>query len=198
MKKVIFAALLLMMSLKSYEQTQGTVPILNSDINSLPVVYIDFNGQYVTGSPWNWNGPINAAPSGLSNAAMKEIFASVAADYRIFNVNITTDPAKYSAAPPAARMRVIVTTTSSWYGSAGGVSYVGSYTWGDETPCWVFSALLNYNAKKVAEAISHESGHTLGLQHQSRYDVNCNKVNEYNPGNGRLCYWLVTDHGSQL
>jgi hypothetical protein len=184
MRKLFFAAFLLLLSIKSYQQTQGTIPILNSDVNSKPVLYLDFNGQYVTGTAWNWDGPINAAPSGLTNAKMKEIFASVAADYRIFKVNITTDPAKYSAAPPAARMRVIVTTTSDWYGAAGGVSYVGSYTWGDETPCWVFSTLLNYDAKKVAEAISHEGGHTLGLQHQSRYDANCNKTHEYNPGTG--------------
>jgi hypothetical protein len=184
MRKLIVAAIFMLLSVKSFSQTQGTVPILNSDINSKSVLYIDFNGQYVTGTPWNWDGPINAKPSGLSNANMKEIFASVAADYRIFRVNITTDPAKFSAAPAASRMRIIVTTSSDWYGVAGGVSYVGSYTWGDDTPCWVFSTILKYDPKKVAEAISHEGGHTLGLQHQSKYDANCNKLNEYNPGSG--------------
>jgi hypothetical protein len=64
------------------------------------------------------------------------------------------------------------------------VSYIGSFTWGDDTPSWIFSAQLNFDSKKVAEAISHEGGHTLGLQHQSRYDANCNKLNEYNPGKG--------------
>jgi hypothetical protein len=38
--------------------------------------------------------------------------------------------------------------------------------------------------KKVAEAISHEAGHTLGLQHQSAYDVNCIKTAEYAGGQG--------------
>jgi len=186
MRKSFFAAILMLLSARSFSQTQGTVPILNSDPSIPSVLYIDFNGQYVTGTPWNWDGPINARPSGLSNANMKEIFASVAADYRIFKVNITTDPAKYSAAPAASRMRLIVTTTSDWYGAAGGVSYVGSFTWGDDTPSWIFSALLNYDPKKVAEAVSHEAGHTLGLQHQSRYDANCNKLNEYNPGSGNF------------
>ncbi|HSB93934.1 MAG TPA: hypothetical protein VLC28_12495 [Flavitalea sp.] len=186
MRKPLFATIFMLLSLESFSQIQGSVPILNSDINSKSVIYIDFNGQYVTGTPWNWNGPINAKPSGLTNANMKEIFASVAADYRIFKVNITTDPAKYSTAPAASRIRLIVTTTSSWYGTAGGVSYVGSYTWGDDTPGWIFSAILNYDPKKVAEAVSHEAGHTLGLQHQSRYDANCNKLNEYNPGAGNF------------
>jgi hypothetical protein len=120
MRKSLFAAILILLSVQSFSQIQGTVPILNSDINSKPVLYLDFNGQYVTGTPWNWDGPINAKPSGLSNAQMKEIFASVAADYRIFKVNITTDPAKYAVAPTASRMRLIITTTSDWYGPAGG------------------------------------------------------------------------------
>ncbi|MFZ9717995.1 MAG: zinc-dependent metalloprotease, partial [Chitinophagaceae bacterium] len=47
-----------------------------------------------------------------------------------------------------------------------------------------FSNLLGNNFKYVAEAISHEAGHTLGLQHQSSYDANCNFLSEYNSGAG--------------
>jgi hypothetical protein len=81
-------------------------------------------------------------------------------------------------------MRVIITVTSDWYGSAGGVSFVNSFSWGDDTPCFVFSALLNYDTKNIAEAVSHEAGHTLGLRHQSSYDNNCVKISEYNSGQG--------------
>jgi hypothetical protein len=48
----------------------------------------------------------------------------------------------------------------------------------------VFSSLLNYSTKKISEAISHETGHTLGLRHQSVYDANCVKISEYNYGQG--------------
>jgi hypothetical protein len=64
------------------------------------------------------------------------------------------------------------------------VAYINSYSWGDNTPCFVFTALLNYNSKQIAEAASHEVGHTLGLRHQSAYDAYCNKTSEYNSGNG--------------
>jgi hypothetical protein len=64
------------------------------------------------------------------------------------------------------------------------VSYVGSFTWGDDTPGWVFSGLLNNNIKYIAEAVSHEAGHTLGLQHQSNYDAECTKTSEYGQGQG--------------
>jgi hypothetical protein len=81
-------------------------------------------------------------------------------------------------------MRVVITVTSDWYGSAGGVSFVNSFTWGDNTPCFVFSALLGYKTKNIAEAASHEAGHTLGLRHQSTYDANCVKTSDYNKGIG--------------
>ena len=113
-----------------------------------------------------------------------QIFKRVAEDYRPFNVNITTDSTKYWAAPAKQRMRVILTMSSGWYGAAGGVSYMGSFTWGDNTPAFVFTDQLQYNAKYIAEAASHEAGHTLGLRHQSYYDANCSNKQEYNAGVG--------------
>ncbi len=160
------------------------IPKLNSDLTAPAVVFLDFDGQFVQGTSWNWSGPINAQNSGLSSAAITEIFNRVAEDYRIFNLNITTDSAVYASAPATNRSRVIVTPTYQWYGAAGGVAYVGSFTWGDDTPAWVFNGLLNNNIKYVAEAISHEAGHTLGLQHQSMFDMNCAKIAEYCPGQG--------------
>ncbi|WP_207512329.1 T9SS type A sorting domain-containing protein [Longitalea luteola] len=162
---------------------QAQVPILNSYPSARATIYLDFDGQYVTGTSWNWGGPINAQPSGFTTTSMTEIFNRVAEDYRIFNVNITTDSTVYAAAPLKQRMRVIITPTYQWYGSAGGVAMVGSFTWGDNTPCFVFSSLLGNNTKNVAEAASHEAGHTLGLQHQSAYTTACQKT-EYNPGTG--------------
>jgi len=159
------------------------VPLLNSYPSARATIYLDFDGQIVTGTSWNWSGVINAQPSGFSVDAMTQIFNRVAEDYRIFNVNITTDSAVYATAPLKQRMQVIVTPTYQWYGSVGGISFVGSFAWGDGTPCWVFSGLLGNNPKYVAEAISHEAGHTLGLQHQSAYTTACAKT-EYNPGTG--------------
>jgi hypothetical protein len=160
------------------------VPKLNSYSSSQATVFIDFDGQYVKGSVWNWAGPITAQPAALNATQITQIFDRVSEDYRIFNLNITTDSAVYFAAPVKKRVRVIVTPTYEWYAPAGGVAFVGSFTWGDETPAWVFSGLLGNSVKKVAEAISHEAGHTLGLQHQSSYDVNCTKTAEYSGGQG--------------
>ena len=160
------------------------VPILNSYPSAKATVYLDFDGQHVSGTTWNWNGDIDAHPASFTAAEITEMFNRVAEDYSIFDLNITTDSVVYLSAPFAQRIRIIITPSSDWYGRAGGVSFVGSFTWGDDTPAWVFCELLGHNVKYVAEAISHETGHTLGLQHQSLYDGNCRKINEYAPGQG--------------
>ena len=180
--KTIILLFLLAGSTALHAQLQ--VPIYNSYPQAGATIYLDFDGQYVTGSAWNWSGPIDAQPPAITTANVTEIFNRVAEDYRIFNINITTDSNVYYAAPIYQRTRVIVTSSSQWYGSAGGVSYVGSFTWGDDTPAWVFANLLNNNIKNIAEACSHEAGHTLGLQHQSSYNNTCGKIAEYNPGQG--------------
>ncbi|HUP11121.1 MAG TPA: zinc-dependent metalloprotease [Niastella sp.] len=160
------------------------VPLLNSYPSARATIFLDFDGQYVTGTSWNWSGPIVAQPSGFNNDGIIEIFNRVSEDYRIFNLNVTTDTVVYAAAPAKQRTRVIITPSYQWYGSgSGGIAFVGSFSWGDGNPCWVFSSLLATNAKYVAEAASHEAGHTLGLQHQSAYTTACMKT-EYNPGNG--------------
>jgi len=180
MKNRIVLPLILLSAL----QVNSQVPIYNSFPSASPVIYLDFDGQTVSGTGWNSAAPIYCGGSGLNESQITEIFNRVAEDYRPFTVNITTDSAKYLSAPNDKRMRVIITVTSDWYGSAGGVSFVNSFSWGDDTPCFVFSALLSYDTKNIAEAISHEAGHTLGLRHQSIYDNNCVKVSEYNSGQG--------------
>jgi len=141
------------------------VPILNSLPEATACAYLDFDGQVVKGTTWNGGGTITAAPPILTTAQVQEIWKRVSEDYAPFQINITTDAAVYAAAAPTHRIRCIVTPTYSWYGSAGGVAYVGSFTWPGDTPCWVFSSLLSNSPSYIAEAASHEIGHTLGLSH---------------------------------
>jgi hypothetical protein len=155
-----------------------TTPITES------VILLDFNGQLVSGTSWNYNGPITCTPANLTSTDISRIVDHVSNDYSPFNVLVTTDETMYNAANPAKRIRVIITETWEWYGQAGGVSFIGSFTWGDNTPCFVFSSLLNYNTKQIAEAASHEAGHTFGLNHQASYDAGGVLVSEYNYGQG--------------
>jgi hypothetical protein len=145
------------------------------------VILLDFDGQYVANTYWNATGPIDARYSGMSETEIRTVVDSVQADYSEFGVTVTTDEAVYYGASATRRVRVIITESYEWYGQAGGVAYLGSFTWGTETPAFVFSSLLGYSAKNVWEAASHEAGHTLGLRHQADW-VDGVKVSDYREG----------------
>lgn len=159
-----------------------TKPPSEPPTQSPAVILLDFDGQLVRNTSWNYNGDINCAYSGLSYDEQQLILDSVTEDYAPFNVIVTTDESIYNTASINRRMRVIFTETWEWYGQAGGVAFVGSMAWGNDTPCFVFTSLLGYNNKSIREAASHEVGHTIGLHHQSSYDANCVKISEYNSG----------------
>jgi hypothetical protein len=182
--KNLFRSLLFVLALSGAIPVAAQTPVYSSYPSASAVIFLDFDGHTVNNTSWNYNGPIYCGGSGLNNSQITTVFNRVAEDYRPFNVNVTTDSTKYWAAPAAMRMRVILTVTSEWYGSAGGVAFVGSYTRGDNKPSFVFTALLNYNVKQIAEATAHEAGHTLSLYHQAVYDVNCNMTSQYNYGQG--------------
>lgn len=150
---------------------------------SSAVIYLDFDGQTVSNTYWNGGATINARYSGMTAAEIDATIARVQEDYSPFNVTVTANESVYNAADPYKRVRVIITETWEWYTQTGGVAYMGSFTWGDGTPAFVFSSLLYYNSKYVAEAASHEAGHTLGLYHQASYE-NGVKTADYNPGTG--------------
>ncbi len=170
--------------------TRGQVPLLNSRPTTTgQVIFLDFDGHVTSGTSWNGGATINALSSTMSGANIISIWKRVMEDYIPFDVNITTDSTRFNAAPANKRMRVVITPTSAWYTSpAGGVAYLNSFTWGGTpgTPCWVFENQLGNNPKYIAEAISHEAGHTLSLRHQSTYSLTptCTKTAEYNPGQG--------------
>jgi hypothetical protein len=147
------------------------------------VILVDFDGGVCSGTSWNVSGDINYAPANLTTDEQQRVLDSMQIDYAPFNIYITTSEQAYNNANQYKRRRLIFTTTYEWYGnSAGGVAYTGSFTWGDESPCWVFTSLLNYNVKSILEAGSHEAGHTLGLRHQAVWDDSCNLVSSYNYG----------------
>lgn len=170
------------------KNSTAQIPILNSYPNiTNKVIYLDFDGQVVSATGWNNGNTVNASPSNASANSIRLIWQRMSEDYRPFDVNITTDSLRFINANPTSRIRVIFTPTYQWYGNgAGGVAFLGSFTWGGYpgTPCWIFESQLGNNSKSMAEAASHEVGHTLSLKHQSTYNSACTKTNEYNPGLG--------------
>ena len=169
MKKFTFY-IILVLAVINHMQVWAQSPILNSYSPALATVYLDFDGSVVEGTLWNEDGNIIAEPSGLSPATITWIHRIVSEHFKLFNLNITTDRAVYDRAPVRQRIRVIITPDGSWYGPAAGVSAIGSFSWGNDTPAWVFIHTLSDNPSFIADCATHQIGHTLGLQHQSEYD----------------------------
>jgi len=179
----------------------ASLPLLSSNPSATSKVFLDFNGHTTSGTLWNsnFNGGANIVTPAYSidadtttfstteAATIEEIWRRVAEDYAPFNVDVTTiDPGNLNA---ANNIRVVIGGAwDQWFeesGGAGGVAYLTSWRWNDDTPVFVFEENLgNGAAKFTAEAISHEAGHSLGLQHQSTYNNSGNKIDEYNPGSG--------------
>lgn len=132
--------------------------------------------------------------AGFSSEELKSIYSiwqRVAEDYAPFDVDVTLaepSPAaivRSNSADTVYGTRVLITksttkcTTGKTFYEAicssgcGGVAYVGVFDWYRSTtspdsyyqPALVFQNGTGAGAKFVAEAVSHEAGHNLGLSH---------------------------------
>lgn len=158
----------------------------STPVTTQSVILLDFDGYYLNSTMWNYGVAKQLLPSGLYPADIQTVLDSVSKDYSRFNVIVTTDENVYIKADIYKRIRIVVTTSSEIYPGVAGIAYVGSMFWGDDTPAFVFSNTLSYNALRVRVAVSHESGHTIGLYHQSQYDTNCNLLYTYKPCEGPI------------
>lgn len=173
--------------------------LLHSRPGAARTIYLNFKGATLTGTAWNSSGGTIQAPAydldgipGSFNTTelqrIQYIWQRVAEDYAPFDVDVTTE-----APPPESLTRsgstdqvfgttVLITTRAGVYScSCGGVAYLGIF---DDTSDFYKPALVFYDAlgagneKYVAEAISHESGHNMGLSHDG------DATNGYYQGHG--------------
>ena len=167
----------------------GQTFLLNSRPGASKVVYLDFDGHTTSSTSWNFQftggAPIVTPAYSLDSntnsftstelGRIQEIWRRVSEDYAPFDVNVTTQfPGddflrRSGGGDQEWGIRVVIGGRSSdWYGNAGGVAYVGSFDATNDTPAFVFSATLGGGETTVAEATSHEAGHTLGLYHDGQ------------------------------
>ena len=171
--------------------TIAGLPQLSSKPGAPATIFLDFDGhtEIIWGSYYNVVTKVYSQDSNLSSfsstevASIQEIWARVAEDYAPFNINVTTVQPSSFANKVAIRV-AIGGSYSDWFGQpAGGVAYIGGFYNSASNVAYVFEDNLgNGNPKYVAEAASHEAGHTFGLLHQAVWNGN-QKVEEYNPGN---------------
>lgn len=153
--------------LSSYKSARTTAAPRGT-LQSLPgcpnVIMIDFDGfNLPAGTPWNSGAARTINGVNYSDVDEERVFNNVKEDYSPFLVNITTSEAVYQAANPKNRMKVVVTRDEVTPG--GGVAIINSF--GNEATkcCWAYPNKLRESILSVAECVSHEAGHTLGLKH---------------------------------
>jgi serralysin len=161
---------------------------LHSRPKASKTIYLDFNGHTTTGTSWNVqakreviNTPIfnsDANTAVFSDAELERIqfiWQRVAEDFLPFGVNVTTeDPGEEALINTGGEdnrwgvRAAIGGTNKDWSNNAGsgGISYYNGFGSARCGPVFVFSGNLSKgNEKNTAEAISHEVGHSLGLEH---------------------------------
>lgn len=157
----------------------GIVPAYSSLPGANHTIYLDFDGHVTQGTAWNstWskatiNSPafdVDRNPNSFSAqelAIIEEAWKRISEDFLPFQVNVTTvDPGvealrRTGAADTRWGTRLVITSDTERTG-AGGIAYLGSFNWSTSTPAFVYTS----TAKSIAEAGSHEAGHTLGLYH---------------------------------
>ncbi len=138
---------------------------LESRPGATAVVYLDFDGETVSGTSWRNGNTINAEPAGFSDAEIIRTWEIMAEDFSPFKINITTNRAVYEQAPNNQKMLCIFTPTDTAAPGSGGVAFINSFSSNANNPCWVYNIR---NAKEAGDTGSHEVGHTLGLNHDGK------------------------------
>jgi PKD repeat protein len=173
----------------STSQLMSGTPVDAFQLHSLPgasrVIYLDFDGHTTSGTSWNSSyaggKPIVSQPfdldgdpttfSSSERAMIQGIWKRVSEDYAPFAIDVTTqDPGlealrRTSNSDSAYGIRVVISPTNFISTSYAGYGYIGSFNWDSDTPCFCFTDQLLNVEKYIAENVSHESGHTLGLYH---------------------------------
>jgi hypothetical protein len=181
-----------------------SLPQLSSNPGATAKLYLDFDGHFEPqwGTFTNVTTPVYDIDSDLatfSDAELANIYSAwqtVAEDYAPFNIDVTTvEPPELAPGVPdsvanGVAVRIAIGGDNSWLGVSGssGYAFIGSFTNSQTNTAYVFprsiSADLIRAQQFIGDIASHEAGHTFGLSHQNTYDLNGNKIEEYNSGDG--------------
>ena len=167
---------------------------LHSNPGARRTIYLDVDGTSVRGTAWNdevgvrsgdhrgWDPGNNGGKfSARERRFVQSLWARVAEDYAPFAVDVTTEEPREDRIHRSTKRdkvfgtRVLITKSRDAHTvicdrQCGGVSFLNVFSavgrpHRRHQPAWVFPAGLGNDLKAIAEAATHEAGHTFGLVH---------------------------------
>jgi hypothetical protein len=171
---------------------------LHSNPGSKKTIYLDFDGEKIENTAWNknFNNGASWIASGFSQDAdfttfsnseldvIQSVWQRVAEDFSTFDVDVTTQlPAlgaleRTNASDDVYGTRALISNDTVIFNACkcSGLAYVGVFDANGNLhdinqPAWIFTQGLGDNPKFLAEATTHEVGHTLGLSHDGSKTV---------------------------
>ncbi len=164
---------------------------LHSRPGSQRTIFLDFDGAASFGSYWSTStGTVDGFSldddpgfNAAEHAIIQEVWQRVSEDYAPFDVDVTTEDPGQAAITRSgtsdqvygARAQITgdVQAHADLCGSqfCTGIAYIGVFDEPQEhaalQPAWAFTAYFD-DAASIAETVSHEVGHNLGLDHHGR------------------------------
>ena len=164
---------------------------LHSRPGSNRTIFLDFDGATSFGSYWSTGtGQVDGFSldddpgfNAEEHAVVQEVWQRVAEDYAPFDVDVTTQDPGPAAITRSGTDDQVYGTRAQITGDVRahqdlcgnqyctGVAYIGVFDEPREhaklQPAWVFTAYYD-DASAIAETVSHEVGHNLGLDHDDK------------------------------
>ena len=137
---------------------------LHSRSNSSRSIYLNFKGQ--GSNPAFDLDHVPGTFSAIESALIQKIWLRVAEDFSAFDVDITTEAP--TATLGKTGVAILITRRNTNVGGYAYLNVFGPLKAGPTEPlAFCFQNNLLNDEKDIAECLSHELGHTLGLHHQS-------------------------------
>ena len=168
---------------------------LHSRPGSQRTIFLDFDGATSFGSYWSTStGTVDGFSldddpgfNAAEHAVIQEVWQRVAEDYAPFDVDVTTEDPGQAAITRSGTGDQVYGARAQITGDVQahadlcgrddgaqyctGIAYIGVFDEPREhaqlQPAWAFTAYFD-DAASIAETVSHEVGHNLGLDHHGR------------------------------
>lgn len=165
---------------------------LHSDPTSTKTIYLDFDGERIADTTWNknFNNGQTWVAAGFSQdkdftkfseselMIIQSVWQRVAEDFAAFDIDVTTEKPlsaaleRESISDNIFGTRALISNDTVIFEKCkcSGLAYVGVFDsigklHDINQPAWIFTQGVGDNPKYIAEAVTHEIGHTLGLSH---------------------------------